>query len=106
MEPSIFPCDSAGPAPPEAVATDASGETADSSRPRHLRVVPEPVGAAEADASAESGDPARSGRGIGSVTYLPMFIPGEQDDDGEREWPVGEEAFAPRVAAVMPVPTL
>jgi hypothetical protein len=68
---------------------------------RHLRVVPEPaVTDGEADVpAAASDDSTTTGRGFASVTYLPSFVPTEEDHDGDDDL----EAC---VAAVLPVPTL
>ena len=103
MDPSTSPCSSTGLPRSEVVTTAATGETIDVSKRRHLRLVPELVVVAE---TGDSADSTRSGRGIGSVTYLPTFIPSEEDGELEPEGPIAEEGLAAPVAAVMPVPTL
>jgi hypothetical protein len=48
-------------------------------------------------------------RGLASVTYLPTFVPTEEEHDGdvvEFEGQEGEEDRAVQVAAVLPVPKL
>ncbi len=102
MDPSISPCATTGPPRSETVTVAPTGETIDVSRRRHLRVVPELVVVAEAG----DADSTRSGRGIGSVTYLPTFIPSEEDGEFEPVGPTAEEGLPAAVAAVMPVPTL
>jgi len=81
--------------------SETTGHTVDVRRPRHLHVVPEPVVAdGEADVStAELDDSTPGERGFESVTYLPAFVPTEEEHEDE-------EALPAPAAAVLPVPRL
>ena len=107
MDLTISPCESTDRARSTRAAT---GQTIDVRGRRHLHVVPESVVAdGEAGAPvAEADDLTTSERGFASVSYLPTFMPAEEEQDGEVELggPVGEEDLTSPVAAVLPVPSL